>query len=216
MSARSVTDSSWEAWRRERLADVNADDGPAALVTTVWLDDVQPGARRRFDGVTIQPVLREGRAGVRVFEHARSGSVTGIDAFPYAPEWVIDGVFEPLPLGTSAPYGYALESAPRVTEVAGTLTFELLGRRYETMPLVDEGSLLLVFADATTGVSTKAPGRFLDIPRPPVGTDRVRLDFNRTYLPPCAFSDEFNCPLPPADHRFAGAVTAGETFVSSG
>jgi uncharacterized protein (DUF1684 family) len=40
----------------------------------------------------------------------------------------------------------------------------------------------------------------------------VQLDFNRAYLPPCAFSDEFNCPLPPGDHRFDAEVTAGETW----
>ena len=75
------------------------------------------------------------------------------------------------------------------------------------------GALFLVFADATTGTQSKPPGRFLVVPRPPDGeAGEVEIDFNRAYLPPCAFSDEFNCPLPPPAHRLAVAVTAGETW----
>jgi len=82
-------------------------------------------------------------------------------------------------------------------------------------PLLDDGSLLLVFADRTTGTGTRPPGRFLLIASTADGLARpgkVSLDFNRAYLPPCAFSDEFNCPLPPSHHRFDLAVTAGETW----
>jgi uncharacterized protein (DUF1684 family) len=82
-------------------------------------------------------------------------------------------------------------------------------------PLLDEGSLLLVFADGTTGKGSRPPSRFLLITPPPEGLDHsgtVQLDFNRAFLPPCAFSDEFNCPLPPSHHRFDEDVTAGETW----
>lgn len=211
MAARSFSDEDWQAWRRARLAAVNADDGPAALVETVWLDEID--VWRRVDGTIARPVLREGRAGMRIFDRARGRAVAAIDAFPPSPEWVVEGSFEPLLDGAVVAYGYALESAARDTVVAGVLRFELGGRQYETMPLGDEQSLLLVFADLTTGSETKAPGRFLEIDRPPGIAGKVRLDFNRAYLPPCAFSDEFNCPLPPREHRLAVPVRAGETFV---
>ena len=158
--------------------------------------------------------MREGRAGVRVFRRAGGRPVAAIEAFPRSADWVVRAQFEPLPDGSLVSYGYTRESAARRTEVAGLLRFELGGQGYELRPLGDEQALLLVFADATTGVSTKAPGRFLDVVRPPEGS--VELDFNRAYLPPCAFSNEFNCPLPPAGHRFAVAVTAGEASVSFG
>ena len=95
------------------------------------------------------------------------------------------------------------------------VSFTLAGREYETTPLQDSDSLLLVFADRTTGELSKPPARFLRIPLPSGGADEpgpVMLDFNRAYLPPCAFSDEFNCPLPPVGHRFDVAITAGETW----
>jgi uncharacterized protein (DUF1684 family) len=191
---------------------VNADDGPAALVETVWLDETD--GWQPVDGTIARPVFREGRAGMRIFDPARAATVAAIDAFPPSAEWVIEGRFDPLPDGAVVAYGYALESAARDTVVAGILRFELAGREYETRPLGDDDSLLLVFADLTTGSETKPPGRFLDVARPSGGAGEVQLDFNRAYLPPCAFSDEFNCPLPPPAHRLAVAVTAGETFAS--
>lgn len=41
----------------------------------------------------------------------------------------------------------------------------------------------------------------------------VTLDFNRAFVPPCGFSAQYNCPLPPAQNRFAEPVIAGEKQV---
>jgi uncharacterized protein (DUF1684 family) len=231
----------WERWRAARLAAVNGPDGPPTLVATYWLNDpegipaaagrwtlrgdqvilttpelgpitVAPGEKAVLDGVTVQLTARLGRLGVRMFDHARAGSIDEIDAFEPSPEWVLEGRFAPLPPEATESYGHALESQPRELAVPGTVSFTLAGRDYETRPLGDaDGSLLLVFADETTGRTSKPPGRFLAI-APPDESGAVTLDFNRAYLPPCAFSDEFNCPLPPPGHRFAAAVTAGETW----
>jgi uncharacterized protein (DUF1684 family) len=38
----------------------------------------------------------------------------------------------------------------------------------------------------------------------------VRLDFNRAFVPPCGFSDQYNCPMPPRQNRFHLPVEAGE------
>lgn len=72
-----------------------------------------------------------------------------------------------------------------------------------------------MFADRTTGTGSKPPSRFLLIELPTGGLGQagpVVIDFNRAVLPPCAFSDEFNCPLPPSHHRLDAEVTAGETW----
>jgi uncharacterized protein len=99
--------------------------------------------------------------------------------------------------------------------VPGLVHFCLGGSDYAVTPLLDEGSLLLVFADGTTGTRSRPPSRFLLVEPPGDGLGQngpVVLDFNRAFLPPCAFSDEFNCPLPPAHHRLAEEVAAGETW----
>jgi uncharacterized protein (DUF1684 family) len=230
----------WEAWRAHRLSALRAEDGPPALVATYWLDETDSvpgvdgtwldgrdvvlrlasgeellalehgslfGPRLRFDRVTVEVSNRGGRRGVRVFDHARAGSTT-VDAFPPDACWIVRGTFAP---HEGATRSYQREGAgPIELPTPGTVSFELEGRTYETRPYAEEGGLLLVFRDATTGTATKPPGRFLLIPAPSGGA--VELDFNRAYLPPCAFSDQFSCPLPPPEHRLEAAVTAGETW----
>jgi uncharacterized protein (DUF1684 family) len=174
----------------------------------------EAGAKLRLDGVSVQVIARDGRTGVRVFDHARAGSIRAVETFPPSRDWVVAGRFTPVPGNASAVYRHALESAPRELAVPGVVSFELDGVQYETAPLQDGDALLLVFADATTGSASKPPARFLwiDLPNGPNEAADVEIDFNRAYLPPCAFSDEFNCPLPPPGHRLAPAVTAGETW----
>jgi uncharacterized protein (DUF1684 family) len=36
------------------------------------------------------------------------------------------------------------------------------------------------------------------------------LDFNKCYNPWCAYSDGFNCPVPPRENHLKMEVTAGE------
>ncbi len=233
--------SDWDSWRAERLAALNAEDGPPALVATYWLDETDRipgvagswfvgdevvlrldggeellaldagdafGPRLRVGALTLEVTNRHGRCGVRVFDHARAGSVS-VDAFPPDSRWIVEGRFAPL-AGESQTYRFEHDVDPLELPTPGIVSFELEGRLYETRPFRDEDDLLLVFCDATTGTATKPPSRFLLLPAPR-GTI-VELDFNRAHLPPCAFSDQFSCPLPPSSHRLEVAVTAGETW----
>jgi len=77
-------------------------------------------------------------------------------------------------------------------------------------PSAEASILELTFADATNGVSTKQ-FRFLKF----AASDSagvVELDFNRAFLPPCAFGKGYLCPIPPAQNRLPFAVDAGERF----
>jgi uncharacterized protein (DUF1684 family) len=71
------------------------------------------------------------------------------------------------------------------------------------------GSLLVLFTDATSGVTTYAANRALSID-PPDADGRVRVDFNRATNLPCAYTSLATCPLPPAENRLPVAVEAGE------
>lgn len=69
--------------------------------------------------------------------------------------------------------------------------------------------LWLPFSDATTGKSTYAGGRYLDLEQNEDGT--VDLDFNYAYNPLCDYNPErYNCTLPPAGNTLDFAVEAGE------
>lgn len=66
------------------------------------------------------------------------------------------------------------------------------------------------FKDATTGNTTYAAGRYIDLTKTDIKNGRVVLDFNKAYNPYCAFTDGYNCPIPPKENTLKLAVTAGE------
>jgi hypothetical protein len=75
-------------------------------------------------------------------------------------------------------------------------------------PGVGEKEFGLFFTDATTGKETYSVGRYLDAKPRPDG--RYVLDFNLCYDPACAYSDDYNCPIPPRANRLQVAIRAGQ------
>lgn len=135
-----------------------------------------------------------------------------IDTFDYNPDWVITGTFTPVEGGRSVEVEHIKDAgATRDKVVPGDITFSHEGVDYHPAAFVEGRALMMVFADATNGDTTYGVGRFLMCAPNPDGT--ITLDFNRAFLPPCAFSHNFNCPMPPAQNRFPFAVNAGEKNV---
>jgi len=97
---------------------------------------------------------------------------------------------------------------------AGWFDFKVAGRacRLEASrllePGVGENDLAVFFRDATTGKESYGVGRYVDPERLPDG--RYVLDFNRAYNPACAFSEYYNCPIPPKANLLKVAIRAGE------
>ena len=75
-------------------------------------------------------------------------------------------------------------------------------------PGVGENDVSVFFRDATTGKESYGVGRYVDPERQPDG--RYVLDFNLAYNPACAFSEHYNCPIPPRANRLTVAIRAGE------
>ncbi len=96
-------------------------------------------------------------------------------------------------------------------KVAGTLEFVVNGQKMTLDALDDEGSLFIIFRDATSSSSTYPPGRFLVVEKPKDGAAWV-VDFNKAYNPPCAFSAYTTCPLPPPQNWLKGEMSAGEKY----
>lgn len=72
----------------------------------------------------------------------------------------------------------------------------------------EQAELFLPFADATSGIETYGGGRYLEIQ--PLGGGDYEVDFNQAYNPYCAYSDEWSCPIPPAENRLTVKIEAGE------
>jgi uncharacterized protein (DUF1684 family) len=75
-------------------------------------------------------------------------------------------------------------------------------------PGVGENDLGIFFRDATSGKDTYALGRYVDVEKLPNGN--YRLDFNLAYNPACAFSEHYNCPIPPKANTLTVPIRAGE------
>ena len=70
--------------------------------------------------------------------------------------------------------------------------------------------LFLPFKDATSGEETYGGGRYLDFKTSDIQDGQLLLDFNKTYNPYCAYSDGYNCPIPPTENHLPLAIPAGE------
>lgn len=218
----------WDAWRASRLASVTAPTGNLALIETRWL---APGDETTLeDALAGQPETviateltrrnletGEPERGIRLWD-AQSPAIRDfetIDVFPFDPSWVVEATFTPVADDRTIPFEHIRDNGlTRELVVPGDITFERDGVDYTLSAFDDDGTLLLVFGDPTNGdegpEGTYASGRFLFVTRE---GDRAVLDFNRAFVPPCGFSDQYNCPLPPRNNRFAVPVTAGEKRV---
>lgn len=236
-SAGSTAELGRQQWHAARLHDLRSPQGNLALVETRWLAPEAPAVsdEEALAGwPTTVSVTRLTRANLETnepehglrFWDSRSPAIMNfntVSIFDYDPEWVVDATFTPAASGRTVQFEHIRDNGgSRALAVPGDITFERDGTAYSLSAFDDAGVLLLVFGDATNGAAddtgTYGAGRFLFVDRV-LATGQfaapgpVRLDFNRAFVPPCGFSDQYNCPLPPVQNRFATAVTAGERTV---
>jgi hypothetical protein len=75
-------------------------------------------------------------------------------------------------------------------------------------PGIAENDVSVFFRDATSGKESYSLGRYVDVKKLPNGN--YLLDFNFAYNPACAFSEHYNCPIPPKTNVLPVAIRAGE------
>ncbi|RBI59292.1 hypothetical protein DMJ13_24180 [halophilic archaeon] len=97
----------------------------------------------------------------------------------------------------------------------GEFRFEVDGeavtlQAYKSDP--DDDRLWVPFRDATSGEETYGAGRYLDLEAASHRTDEGTwiLDLNEAYNPTCAYSEQYECPLPPTENWLDVPVEAGE------
>ncbi|HUL94903.1 MAG TPA: DUF1684 domain-containing protein [Usitatibacter sp.] len=96
--------------------------------------------------------------------------------------------------------------------VAGYVEFTLGGKPYRLDALDDDDGLFIIMKDATSGATTYGSGRFLAVEKKPKDGETFKLDLNRAYNPPCAFSEFTTCPLPPKQNVLKVKIEAGERY----
>lgn len=157
-------------------------------------------------------IERAGRLGVRVrdVDHPARTSFKGLDYFPISKDWRIEARFEPYVPSKRIPIVNIVGMTENM-ESPGALVFDKDGHTWRLDAILEspaDKDLFVMLADATSGRETYGAGRYMYVPKPE--KDRVWLDFNQAYNPPCAFTEFATCPLPPRQNRLDLAVTAGE------
>ncbi|GAA4667083.1 DUF1684 domain-containing protein [Frondihabitans cladoniiphilus] len=181
-------------------------------------DAITPSSILFADGATGTVIANDDRSSyaLRVWntESDAAAAFGSIDAFAYDPSWVVEASFVPTSDGAEVDIRHQKDlDLSRPKPLPGLIRFSRDGVDYElaAFPSDSNGRLQLVFGDTTNGDATYSVGRFLFVKPDDDGT--ITLDFNRAVLPPCAFSYNFNCPIPPKQNRFGVPIEAGERNV---
>ncbi|RAX49537.1 hypothetical protein DQ353_09710 [Arthrobacter sp. AQ5-05] len=136
---------------------------------------------------------------------------SGVPAYAPDARWRVGGTFRRFAEPRPTRVGAAVEGIEHTYRSPGEVVFELNGSTHVLTAFNGhpDGSLDVLFTDATSGKTTYAASRSLHLEAP--GPDGgVVLDFNRAVNLPCAFTDLATCPLPPAENRLKIAIEAGE------
>jgi len=132
----------------------------------------------------------------------------GIERYPVNEEWKIVADFIPYnpPKEILVP---SIIGIPEKEISPGKVRFTIKGKVFELEAIDSGDKLFFVFADETNGDETYGAGRFLYADKPD-SLNKVILDFNKAYNPPCAFTPYATCPLPTPQNTLKVRIEAGE------
>jgi uncharacterized protein (DUF1684 family) len=170
-------------------------------VNAVWGDAVIEVARRGGNDI-VRP---------RHPDNPRRTAFHGTPAYAPDPRWAVTAHYVPFAEPRPTAVGSVVDGLEHVYDAPGQLEFTLDGRdlTLTAFPGHQPGSLMVLFTDATSGVTTYPANRALQVAAPDAD-GAVTLDFNRAANLPCAYTEFATCPLPPPENRLPVAVQAGE------
>ncbi len=157
-------------------------------------------------------IERAGHLGIRVRDSVSPNRLQfkGLEYFPFRADWHVQAHFEPYVPEHRISIVNILGMTEEMTS-PGAIVFEREGRSWRLDTILEapgDDELFVMFSDATSGKQTYGAGRFLYVGLP--HANRIDVDFNEAFNPPCAFTDFATCPLPPTQNQLALAVDAGE------
>ena len=230
----AITNLHWLTDQPQRFANAPGAWTSTADGVTVVLDD---GDELVIEGKSVRGEHRYGvlaeRGGVNaawgdaVIEVAKRGgndilrprhpntplrtAFAGTPAYPPDPRWVVTGHYVAFAEPRPTTVGAAVEGLDHVYDAPGRIEFALDGQSLAltAFPGHVADSLIVLFTDATSGITTYAANRVLVLD-PPATDGTVVLDFNRAVNLPCAYTELATCPLPPVENRLEVAIEAGE------
>jgi len=191
------------------LGLLTINDKPAEKSFNVMMDTQENTSVFKIDTFLFY-VIERGKPALRIKDSKAKTleEFKGLDYFDVSSKFRVDAEF----------VAYSPEKDVEIINVLGLLTKDKspgylkfkIGEKYYQLDTLDAGDeFYLIFADKTSGRSSYGPGRFLYVPKAKVDGS-IKVDFNRAYNPPCAFTDYSTCPLPPPQNRIPVFIEAGE------
>jgi uncharacterized protein len=158
-------------------------------------------------------IKRGSRYGIRLrdLKSPLADSLRTIPHFETDEEYRIEAKYIPY----DKPEKYMVQTVIGTEEenlVPGELHFRLAGKERVLYPFLEDKRLFLVFGDQSNGDETYPAGRFLYMEAPDED-NRVIVDFNKAYNPPCAFTPFATCPLPVRKNIIPVSIMAGEKVI---
>jgi uncharacterized protein (DUF1684 family) len=166
------------------------------------------------DGSSVYEVARRGGNDILRPRHPGNAlrvNFRGTPAYAPDPRWEIRGRYRAFETPRDTAVGSVVEGLQHVYAAPGLVEFEVDGQPYALTAFngAEQGSLHILFTDATSGVTTYAANRSLRVAAPDADGGVV-VDFNRAANLPCAYTEFATCPLPPAGNHLPIAIEAGE------
>jgi len=142
----------------------------------------------------------------------------GIHFYPFNEKYVVNANFVRTP--NEKPFQMSTSSGMRKTYVKyAEVFFTVDGKQYklnvyQSQDLLQSADykdyLFIPFTDATSGNETYEGGRYIDLSI--TNSDHILINFNKAYHPYCAYTDGYNCPVPPQENRLPIKIEAGVKF----
>jgi uncharacterized protein (DUF1684 family) len=158
-------------------------------------------------------IKRDERYGIRLrdYNHPRITKLDHIPCFETSIYWKIEADFIPYDSIRNIEVATVV-GGTQINKCPGELVFRKGLKKYTLLPFSEGNEFFIIFADKTNGIETYGNGRFLYAAIPD-SANKVILDFNKTYNPPCAFSPFASCPMPPRENFLDLKIEAGEKEV---
>lgn len=142
----------------------------------------------------------------------------GIHFFPAAMQYVVTASF----VRTKGEKMFEMPTSGSVTKKYvkyGEAHFSIDGKPYklnvyQSVSLTKQRQyrnyLFIPFRDATSGKETYGGGRYIDLTIP--RADTMIINFNKAYHPYCAYTEGYNCPIPPRENYIPVKIEAGVKY----
>jgi uncharacterized protein (DUF1684 family) len=142
----------------------------------------------------------------------------GIHFFAFNEKYVVNARFARTP--NEKPFQMSTSSGMRKTYVKYAEVFFMIDNKeyklnvYQSQELIKTAEykdyLFIPFTDATSGDETYEGGRYIDLTIP--ASNNILINFNKAYHPYCAYTDGYNCPIPPQENTLPVKIEAGVRF----